>query len=42
LNGFVIAAIAMLIGAVPCGIVVCRGEVMAGVVAYEAGCATRA
>ena len=36
MNGFVIAAIAMLIGVVPCGIVVCRGEVMEGVVAYEA------
>jgi multisubunit Na+/H+ antiporter MnhF subunit len=36
LNGFVIAAIAMLIATIPCGIVVCRGEAMAGVVAYEA------
>jgi multicomponent Na+:H+ antiporter subunit F len=35
-NGFVIAAIAMLIGTVPCGIVVLRGEIMAAVVAYEA------
>ena len=36
MNGFVIAAIAMLIAAVPCGIVVCRGEIMASAVAYEA------
>jgi multicomponent Na+:H+ antiporter subunit F len=36
MNGFVIAAIAMLVGTVPCGIVVLRGELMAGVVAYEA------
>lgn len=36
MNGFVIAAIAMLIAMVPCGIVVFRGELMAGVVAYEA------
>jgi multicomponent Na+:H+ antiporter subunit F len=35
-NGFVIAAIAMLIGTVPCALVVWRGEVMAAVVAYEA------
>jgi len=35
-NGFVIAAIAMLIATIPCGIVVFRGEVMAAVVAYEA------
>jgi multicomponent Na+:H+ antiporter subunit F len=35
-NGFVIAAIAMLIGTIPCGIVVLRGEIMAAVVAYEA------
>ena len=36
MNGFVIAAIAMLVAAIPCGIVVCRGELMASVVAYEA------
>ncbi len=36
MNGFVIAAIAMLIGTVPCALVVWRGEVMAAVVAYEA------
>jgi multicomponent Na+:H+ antiporter subunit F len=35
-NGFVIAAIAMLIGTVPCALVVWRGEVMAAVAAYEA------
>lgn len=35
MNGFVIAAIAMLIGTIPCGIVVLRGEIMAAVVAYE-------
>jgi multicomponent Na+:H+ antiporter subunit F len=35
-NGFVIAAIAMLVGTVPCALVVWRGEVMAAVVAYEA------
>jgi hypothetical protein len=35
-NGFVIAAIAMLIGTVPCAMVIWRGEVMAAVVAYEA------
>jgi multicomponent Na+:H+ antiporter subunit F len=35
-NGFVIAAIAMLIGTIPCAIVVWRGELMAAVVAYEA------
>jgi multicomponent Na+:H+ antiporter subunit F len=34
-NGFVIAAIAMLLGVVPCGIVVCRGTVMEALVAYE-------
>ena len=36
MNGFVIAAIAMLVAMVPCGIVVVRGELMAAVVAYEA------
>ena len=36
MNGFVIAAIAMLIGTIPCAIVVWRGELMAAVVAYEA------
>lgn len=32
---FVAAAIAMLITIVPAGIVLCRGELAAGVVAYE-------
>ena len=36
MNGFVIAAIAMLIGVIPCGIVVWRGTVMEAVVGYEA------
>ncbi len=36
MNGFIIAAIAMLIATVPCGIVVWRGQIMAAVVAYEA------
>ncbi len=36
MNGFVIAAIAMLAGTVPCALVIWRGEVMAAVVAYEA------
>jgi multicomponent Na+:H+ antiporter subunit F len=36
LNGFVVAAIAMLIGIIPCGVVVLRGQIMAAVVAYEA------
>ncbi len=36
MNAFVIAAIAMLIATIPCGIVVYREEIMAGVVAYEA------
>jgi hypothetical protein len=35
-NVFVIAAIAMLAGVIPCGIVACRGTVMDAVVAYEA------
>jgi multisubunit Na+/H+ antiporter MnhF subunit len=35
-NGFVIAAIAMLIGVIPCGVVVWRGTAMEAVVAYEA------
>lgn len=32
---FVVAAIAMLVCAVPCGIVCCRGKTMEAVVAYE-------
>lgn len=35
MNGFVIAAIAMLLGVIPCGVVVCRGTVMEALVAYE-------
>lgn len=35
MNGFVIAAIAMLLGVIPCGVVVCRGPVMEALVAYE-------
>jgi multicomponent Na+:H+ antiporter subunit F len=34
-NGFVIAAIAMLLGVIPCGVVVCRGTAMEALVAYE-------
>ena len=36
MTGFVIAAIAMLIGVIPCGVVICRGTVMEAVVGYEA------
>ena len=36
MNSFVIAAIAMLVAIVPCGIAVVRGTVMAALVAYEA------
>jgi multicomponent Na+:H+ antiporter subunit F len=36
MNGFVIAAVAMLVAVVPCGIVLWRGQLMAAVVAYEA------
>jgi multicomponent Na+:H+ antiporter subunit F len=36
MNGFIIAAVAMLVAIVPCGIVIWRGELMAAVVAYEA------
>jgi multicomponent Na+:H+ antiporter subunit F len=36
LNGFVIAAIAMLVAVVPCGIAVVRGTVLDALVAYEA------
>jgi multisubunit Na+/H+ antiporter MnhF subunit len=35
-NSFVVAAIAMLVAVVPCGIVVVRGTIMDAVVAYEA------
>jgi hypothetical protein len=33
---FVVAAIAMLAGVIPCGVVLCRGTLMEAVVAYEA------
>ena len=36
MNSFVIAAIVMLLAAIPCGIVVVRGTTMDAVVAYEA------
>ena len=36
IDAFVLAAIGMLIAAVPCLIVVWRGEVMESIVAYEA------
>lgn len=36
MNAFVIAAIAMLIGTIPCFVVIWRGSVMQAVVAYEA------
>ncbi|HEX3489838.1 MAG TPA: monovalent cation/H+ antiporter complex subunit F [Streptosporangiaceae bacterium] len=36
MNVFVIAAIAMLVAVIPCGIVACRGTLMDAVVAYEA------
>jgi multisubunit Na+/H+ antiporter MnhF subunit len=35
-NVFVVAAIAMLVAMIPCGVVLCRGTVMDAVVAYEA------
>jgi multicomponent Na+:H+ antiporter subunit F len=35
-NAFVIAAIAMLVAVIPCGIVMVRGKIMEAVVAYEA------
>ena len=35
MTGFVVAAIAMLIGVIPCGVVLVRGKVMEAVVAYE-------
>jgi multicomponent Na+:H+ antiporter subunit F len=34
--GFVVAAAAMLIAVIPCGIVMLRGQIMSAVVAYEA------
>jgi multisubunit Na+/H+ antiporter MnhF subunit len=35
MTGFVVAAIGMLIGVIPCGIVLLRGKLMEAVVAYE-------
>lgn len=35
MSAFVIAAVAMLAGVVPCGIVMCRGRAMEALVAYE-------
>jgi multicomponent Na+:H+ antiporter subunit F len=35
-NSFVIAAIAMLVAVIPCGIVMVRGQLMDAIVAYEA------
>ena len=36
MNAFVVAAIAMLVALVPCGILLLRGTIMDAVVAYEA------
>ncbi len=36
MNGFVAAAVGMLLAVIPLGIVACRGTVMEAVVAYEA------
>lgn len=36
MSAFVVTAIAMLVGIIPCGIVLCRGTLMEAVVAYEA------
>lgn len=36
MSNFVIAAIAMLAGMIPCGVVLVRGKIMDAVVAYEA------
>jgi multisubunit Na+/H+ antiporter MnhF subunit len=35
-NGFVVAAVAMLIGMIPCGIVALRGTAMEALAGYEA------
>jgi hypothetical protein len=35
-TAFVLTAIAMLVGVIPCGIVLCRGTLMDAVVAYQA------
>lgn len=36
MTGFVVAAIGMLLGVIPCGIMLVRGKIMEAVVAYEA------
>lgn len=36
MSAFVLTAIAMLVGIIPCGIVLCRGTLMDALVAYEA------
>lgn len=36
MTAFVVTAIVMLVGIIPCGIVLCRGTLMDAVVAYEA------
>ncbi len=36
MNGFVLAAVAMLVAVLPCLVVVVRGTVMAALVAYQA------
>ena len=36
MTGFIVTAIVMLIGVIPCGIVMCRGTIVEAVVAYEA------
>ncbi len=36
MNGFMAAAIGMLVAVIPLGIVACRGTVMEAIVAYEA------
>lgn len=36
MSAFVLTAIAMLVGVIPCGIVLCRGTLMDALVAYEA------
>ena len=35
MTGFIVAGIVMLIGVIPCGIVMCRSTVMEALVAYE-------
>lgn len=35
MTGFIVAAIAMLAGLVPCGVVMCRGKLIEALVAYQ-------